>query len=181
MTGYPTKNYKNSDWPNNPKLSTVQSTQSTADHSQTLIRHLVQREHSILIVITCSLFSPSTYSISRLTQTPCTLLYTHIDEYTCTVLKIGSRGNIMILPQEQWQHCSHHYSVSSLLVHSLLPPTPLPSPISPYLTTLILVHAGRVVHCHEHLVVSLARLDSSQPDAVILEVWCDVGNDASHV
>lgn len=51
----------------------------------------------------------------------------------------------------------------------------------PYLVAVILIHAGRVVHCNEYLVLPLAWLSPPQPDPIILKVAGYVGDDPAHV
>lgn len=50
-----------------------------------------------------------------------------------------------------------------------------------YLNALVLIHTGGVIHCQEHLVLSLTWFWPPQPYPVILEVAGNVWNNSSHV
>ena len=49
------------------------------------------------------------------------------------------------------------------------------------LNTLVLIHAGGIIHGQQHLILPLTRLGPPQPDPVILKVAGDVWDDSPHV
>lgn len=50
-----------------------------------------------------------------------------------------------------------------------------------HLNALVLIHAGGVIHCQQHLILPLTWLGSSQPDPVVLEVAGNVRYYSPHV